>query len=501
MTTPSTASPGAAQYAPGPRTLRSFYQVLVNTAVANVTSSYLWWALTFWAYLETRSVLATSIIGGSYMLLVAVFGFVFGAIVDRMKKKAVMVLSSSITLVTYLLAGAMYLVFPESVLVDWGGPWFWVFAGVILIGGVVENLRNIALSTTVTLLVPADRRDKANGWVGTVQGIAFMVTSVFSGLSVGLLGMGWTVVIAIVATAVALVHLFFVRIPERGIAHVEGVAPTGLDLRGIIPAIMVVPGLLALILFTTFNNLVGGVFMALMDPYGLTLFSVEIWGIILGITSVGFILGGLLVARFGLGRNPLRTLLLVNIGIALLGMTFAIREWWWLYALGILIFMTIMPIAEASEQTIIQRVVPYEKQGRVFGFAASVESAAAPISAFIVGPIAQFWLIPFMESAQGQNAFGWLLGDGDARGIALVFVIASALLLVVVLLAFASRPYRELSRAYAEAPPSLETVEEDADANAQTDAAPEDAEDSGDRSAPAGGAPARDEQDVPSGVR
>ena len=86
MTTPSPASSVAAQYAPGPRTLRSFYQVLVNTAVANVTSSYLWWALTFWAYLETRSVLATSIIGGSYMLLVAVFGFVFGAIVDHMNR-------------------------------------------------------------------------------------------------------------------------------------------------------------------------------------------------------------------------------------------------------------------------------------------------------------------------------------------------------------------------------------------------------------------------------
>ncbi len=89
-------------------------------------------------------------------------------------------------------------------LVDWGGPWFWVFAGVILIGGVVENLRNIALSTTVTLLVPADRRDRANGLVGTVQGIAFMVTSVFSGLSIGLLGMGWTVVIAIVGDRLAL---------------------------------------------------------------------------------------------------------------------------------------------------------------------------------------------------------------------------------------------------------------------------------------------------------
>ncbi len=440
---------------PGAATLRSFYQVLVNTLVANVTTSYLWFALTFWAYLETRSVLATSIIGGSYMLLVAVFGVVFGAIVDHMKKKAVMVLSSLVTLSTYLLAGALYLAFDESVLIDWGRPWFWAFAAVILVGGVVENLRNIALSTTVTLLVPADRRDRANGLVGTVQGIAFLVTSVFSGLSVGLLGMGWTVVIAIAATAVALVHLLFVSIPERGIAHDPDAAPQRITFRGVLPAIRSVPGLMALILFTTFNNLVGGVFVALMDPYGLTLFSVEMWGVVLGVTSVGFIVGGALVARFGLGRNPVRTLLLVNLGIALLGMTFAIRELWWLYAAGLFVFMLVSPIAEASEQTIIQRVVPYETQGRVFGFAASVEAGASPISAYIIGPIAQFMLIPFMETDAGRSAFGWLLGDGEARGIALAFVAASLVMLVAVLIALVSRPYRRLSRAYAETTPPL----------------------------------------------
>src|SRR3546814_5699883 len=93
--------------------------------------------------------------------------------------------------------------------------------------------------------------------------------------------MGWTVVIAIAATALALVHLLFVPIPERGVAHVQGDAPKGFGFREVIPAVLVVPGLLALILFSTFNNLVGGVFMALMDPYGLTLFSVEVWGIVL----------------------------------------------------------------------------------------------------------------------------------------------------------------------------------------------------------------------------
>lgn len=431
--------------------MKHFYQVLLNTLIANVTTSYLWFALTFWVYLETKSVLATGIIGGAYMLLVAIFSIIFGTIVDHNKKKHVMVFSAIFTLVFFVLGGLVYLYFDKSQLLDWTGPVFWVFTMIILIGGVIENMRNIALSTVVTLLVPKENHDKANGMVGTVQGVAFMVTSVFSGLSIGLLGMGWTLVIAIIFTAIAAIHILFVKIPEEKILHDPELENKKIDLKGSIAAIRVVPGLAWLIVFTTFNNLVGGVFMALMDPYGLTLFPVELWGVVLGVTSIGFIIGGGIVAKKGLGKNPLRTMLLVNIGVALLGGLFTIREWWLLYAVGILLFMCLMPIAEAAEQTIIQRVVPLKRQGRVFGLAQAIESASAPITAFIVAPIAQFAIIPYMRSLEGKQAFGWLLGDGQARGIALVFVVASLIMLIVVLYAFRTRAYRRLSEFYQKA--------------------------------------------------
>lgn len=431
------------------RGMKHFYQVLLNTLIANVTTSFLWFALTFWVYLETKSVMATAIIGGSYMLAVAVFGIFFGTIVDHNKKKRVMLGSTLVTFVAYLLAGIIYMLSTHEALTSWQSGMFWLFSSVILIGGVVENMRNIALSTTVTLLVPKDAHDKANGLVGTVQGVAFMVTSVFSGLSIGLLGMGWTLVIAIVLTGLALLHLLTIAIPEKDILHDPELEGKKIDLRGSIAAIKAVPGLMWLIFFTTFNNLVGGVFMALMDPYGLTLFSVEWWGVILGVTSTGFIIGGMLVAKFGLGKNPIRTMLLVNIGVAILGALFTIREWWLLYAVGIWIFMALMPMAEAAEQTIIQRVVPLKRQGRVFGFAQSVEAASTPVSAFLIGPIAEFIIIPYMRTAEGKDTFGWLLGSGDARGIALVFLIASIIMLAIVLLAFTTKAYRDLSQFYA----------------------------------------------------
>nr|WP_314841038.1 MFS transporter [uncultured Microbacterium sp.] len=429
----------------------AFANVLINTLVANVTTSFLWFALTFWVYIETQSVLATGVIGGAYMLFIAFFAMIFGTLVDRNRKHTVMLLSSVISAVAFLLAGILYVWQGETSLLDLGGPWFWLFSVIILFGGVIEQLRNIALSTTVTLLVPEERRANANGLVGTVQGLAFLVTSVFSGLSIGFLGMGWTLVIAIGAMVLTFVHLLFIRIPE-GAPAPDPDATSALDFRGSVKAIRLAPGLFALIVFSTFNNLIGGVYMALMDPYGLTLFDAQMWGFALAFSSTGFLIGGALVAKFGLGVKPMRTLLLVVIVMGLLGSVFMLREWWPLYVIGMWMYMALVPPAEAAEQTIIQKVVRYDRQGRVFGVAAAMEAAAAPVTAFLIAPIAEFLIIPYMRTRAGRDQWGWLLGEGEARGIALICLFAGLIMVVAGTLAFFTRSYRKLTELYASAP-------------------------------------------------
>jgi DHA3 family multidrug efflux protein-like MFS transporter len=430
--------------------MNKFMQVVINTLIANVTTSFLWFSLTFWAYLETRSVMATAIVGGVYMLLVAVSSLFFGTLVDHHRKKSIMLVSSIFTLATYAIAGLIFILLPQDLITNLGSPAFWLFAGVILIGSVVENMRNIAMSTVVTILVPKEKHANANGLVGSVAGVGFLVTSVFSGLAIGFLGMGWTLALSLIFTAIALVHLiFFVDIPEEKIAHDPELGNKKIDIKGSIKVIRTIPGLMALIFFSTFNNFIGGAYMALMDPYGLTLFPVQIWGVVLGITSIGFIVGGLLIAKKGLGKKPLQTLLIANIIMATIGMLFTIREFWLLYVIGIFLYMCLIPIIEATEQTIIQRVVPLKRQGRVFGFAASIESAAAPLTALLIGPLAEYVIIPYMNSPQGSDQWNWLLGTGDARGIAAIFLLAGFIMLIAALLAFTTKSYRTLSKFYA----------------------------------------------------
>ena len=98
---------------------RTFAGILVNTALANITTSYLWFALTFWVYLETRNVIATGVIGGAYMLLIALSSISFGTFVDRYRKLAVMRFAAGFTLVMFVLAGVMFLLTPAACCWTW----------------------------------------------------------------------------------------------------------------------------------------------------------------------------------------------------------------------------------------------------------------------------------------------------------------------------------------------------------------------------------------------
>jgi MFS transporter, DHA3 family, multidrug efflux protein len=436
--------------------MKTFYTTLANSLVAFLTNTFVWFAVTFWVYLETRSVIATSIMAGVYTSTVALSGFFLGSLVDRYPKKRVMMLSSSCSLVFYALASSIFVTTPRQVFTDASSVNLWVFIVLALFGALAGNLRSIALSTLVTILVPEEGRDKANGLVGTVNGVGFLGASIFSGLVIGYLGVFWMLGIAIGLTVLVIVHLGTLSIPDLPKEEENADNPetqanrNSIDIRGTIRVIQLVPGLFALIFFHTFNNFLGGIFFSLMDAYGLLLVSVQVWGALWGFLSLGFIVGGLIVARKGLGKNPLRMLFLANIVMWTICIFFTIQASIVLLAVGLFVWICLIPVVEAAEQTILQKVVPLERQGRVFGFAQSVEQAASPVTSFLIGPIAQLIFIPFMTTGAGVELLGPWFGTGTDRGIALLFSVAGLVGLTVTLLAMRSNSYRTLSVNYQE---------------------------------------------------
>ncbi len=425
----------------------TFYQLLANTLISSVINFTVWFAITFFTYLQTKSVLATAIISGIYLVATAISGFWFGSIVDRYKKKQAMVLSSIISLVSYSLGFIIYVTAAPNAFANPASMTLWIFVPVLLVGVIAGNIRGIALPTVITFLIPEDRRDKANGLAGTASGISFLITSVISGFLVGHSGMYLVLLLAIVVTILTIVHLGFIDIPEKTATHSEH-SQHKLDIRGTLKVISGIPGLFPLILFATINNFLGGVFMSLMDAYGLSLVSVQTWGLLWGFLSTGFIVGGLVIAKWGLGKNPLRALFIANIIIWTICVFFTIQPWIVLLVSGMFIYLCVIPYIEASEQTIMQKVVPQERQGRVFGFAQSMEQAASPLTAFLIGPITQFFFIPFMTTGTGAKVIGGWFGTGSDRGIALVFTLTGIVGLCMTVIAMNTKYYKQLSERY-----------------------------------------------------
>ncbi len=431
--------------------MKPFHQILANNLVANVTNFTVWFAITFWIFLETRSVFATGMVAGIYLVFTAALGFWLGSIVDHNAKRLVMMGSSVVSAVFYAGSLVLLLLEPEGAFRDPFGPYLWGFVLIVMMGVLAGNIRAIALPTLVTILIPEEERDKANGLVGMVSGIGFLTTSVISGFLVAYTGLLGVLSLALVMTLLAFLHLGMVKIDEGRAPPVAGEAeePKRVDIAGTIRVIAAVPGLFALIFFACFNNFLGGIFMALLDAYGLSLVSVEVWGLLFGVLSTAFIASGIIISKIGLGKNPLKTLLMVNLITWTVCCFFTIQPSIWLLAAGCFVWMLLGPYAEAAEQTTLQKVVPLERQGRVFGFAQSVEQSASPLTAFLIGPLTQFVVIPFMTDGAGADTIGWWFGTGPARGMALVFTLAGIVGVVVTIIAFNSRYYRQLSAAYA----------------------------------------------------
>src|SRR5688572_15341862 len=87
-----------------PVKLTPFIQILGNNLVANITNYTVWFAITFWVFLETKSVFATGMIAGIFLVLTAGLGFWLGSLVDHYPKKLVMLGSSVVSFIFFAIS-------------------------------------------------------------------------------------------------------------------------------------------------------------------------------------------------------------------------------------------------------------------------------------------------------------------------------------------------------------------------------------------------------------
>ena len=381
--------------------------------------------------------------------LVAIFSFapaiilspIAGAIVDRVSRKKVMIASD---LAAGLSTVALLILYSTGLLEIWH---LWA-AG--FFASAFESFQFPAYSAAVTTMIEKKHYTRANAMLGMVGSASMIIAPASAGALLPLLGINGIMIIDIVTFVFAIGTLLFVVIPNP-MQTAAGRASRGTLFQESLFGFRYIfanPSLLGLLLIFFTTNLTMGLAMILFAPMILarTANNTVILGTTMMMFGIGGIVGGLLVAAWGGFKRRIHGVLLGLVlmsisGQIVIGLGQDIRVW----GVGAFLAMFFMPLVNGSSQAIWQAKVSPDIQGKVFATRRLIAQISSPVAMIMGGRLADAVFEPAMASG-GTFAqfFQPLVGSGPGSGMAVLFVFAGILGVVVGLIGYLVPVVREV---------------------------------------------------------
>jgi MFS transporter, DHA3 family, macrolide efflux protein len=373
-----------------------FFTIWTGQAFSLLGSQLVQFALIWYLTQKTGSatVLATASLVG--LLPQVVLGPVAGALVDRLSRRAVMILSDgTVALVTLVLA---FLFLSGRVEI-------WHIYLAMLLRAMAGSFHWPAMQASTSLMVPKGNLSRVQGVNQVLMGGMNIASAPLGALLLELLPMQGILAIDFGTALLAILPLTFIAVPQpQASTHGNSAAKTSVwqDFKGGLSYVKGWPGLVLIMIMATVINLVLNPGMALLPILVTGHFKGQAlqlawmqsaWGI-------GVLGGGLLLSVWGGFQRRILTsmlgLLIIGTGSVLVGISPASVFW---LALGAMFLMGIgNPITNGPLMAVIQATVAPEMQGRVFTLLISVASAMTPLGLVIAGPLAdrfgvQAWFV------------------------------------------------------------------------------------------------------------
>jgi hypothetical protein len=242
---------------------------------------------------------------------------------------------------------------------------------------------------------------------------------------VGQIGVGGIMLIDFATFFAAVGTMLMVQIPQPEITSEQKAQKIVDDIRKGWQFLSTRPGLIALAVYLGLINLLLASVITLTTPLVLSFSNAKILGITQMLSSLGLLLGGILISSWGGTRRKMAGIY-VGVLIAGIGLMFAgLRSIFWWIAMGIFVFMFPVPLVNAQLRYIIQVKSPAELQGRAFSVIFLIARIGPPLGYLISAPLADRLFEPgMMPGSSLARLFGPLFGTGPGRGIGLMISLA-----------------------------------------------------------------------------
>ncbi len=424
--------------------MSNFIVIWFGQLVSLVGTAMTQFALTIWVWQQTGQATTLALMGFFAFAPTILLSPLAGALVDRLDRKLVMMLSD-------LGAGLATIVI--FVLMSADSLQLWHLYALAAWTSAFSAFQFPAYSAAISTMLDKSQYTRASGLMSVAESGSSIAAPVIAGALLVFVGIEGVLLIDIVTFLIALATLVFAKIPRLEPTPNETKASLWSDFLFGFKYIYNHKPLLAVQLVFFSFNIVATFSYFMIAPLILarTGSSELILGTVQSAMGIGGLVGGILLSVWGGPKKRIHGVLISMAVFCFLGsFLFSIGQSgtrlglvFWI--IGAIFSSGVIPIMNGSNQAIWQSKVALNLQGRVFAARRLIAQLSNPIAMIIAGLVADRIFEPAMqEGGSLVNIFSPLLGSGDGAGIAVMFLLSSIAGVIIVTIAYSSKHVTEI---------------------------------------------------------
>jgi MFS family permease len=418
--------------------MRTFYTLVLTQTLSLIGSRISSLAIGIQIFADTGQATPLALVSLFTVLPMVLASSLSGLLADRWDRRRVMILADAGQAVGTVL---LLLSFVS------GSFELWHLYLVAMIQSIFGVFQGPAFMASVTMLVPEERRDRANAITQMTSPTAGIVAPALAGVIFGLGGVIAAILVDLATFLAAMVVVFLVDIPRppQTAAGQEAGGSMWREMLGGLSFLLARSNLLLLMLYISFTNFMVTGIGALITPYILARTGNDetALGVILSVMNVGAIAGAIVIGAWGGTRPRMHTimpaLVIAGIVLALVGTAATPVA----LAVTLFAFLAVPSMINPLFMSIMQTKVPPDLQGRVFALLGQVSMLLTPLSFLLVGPLVDLLLEPAVGTA-GWSRVASLVGSSTGAGMGLLMVVSGSIVAVTALLVYALPGVRRL---------------------------------------------------------
>ncbi|MGJ6963146.1 amino acid adenylation domain-containing protein [Streptosporangium sp. G11] len=420
---------GTATKAPPP-SLRRFLVVAAFQLVSMVGTAITDFAIPVWIYLTTGSLVDFALFVALSIMPGVVIAPLAGAIVDRSSRRSMMILGNCMAGGTQLVLGTL---FWTNTLEIWH---IYPLTACLSIALIFQRL---GFTTALPQLVPKEYMGHAAGVVQMVIGTAQFAAPLVAVALLSTIGLGGILAVDVASFVLVLGALLLIRFPDT-MAHSPREPLSKEIAQGLRMSIGNRHLRAAMIYFATLNVMLAALLLSI-TPLVLSFSTLTVAGQISFVGGLGGALGGMVIALWGgPRRRRMRGVMLATLGLSVFAVITGLQPTAWVVGIGAFGLWGCLSIVNGTFLTIIHTKVPQRFHGRVQSLNQMVSWSTLPIGMAVVAPLGERLLNPLLvEGGALAPTVGAVIGVGQGRGVAFMYVVLGLGIAVHVLISMRTR--------------------------------------------------------------